>query len=440
MLRFFVQLLVVLGVCKGVGWFGQRFLGQTQVVMEMLAGVFLGPSLFGLLAPKLQAWLFPLNATYLVNGIPQTARHPSMFILYVAAQLGLVFYMFLVGLEFNTSILKDRAKGAIMVSAAGVVFPFLLGAGIALFTHVGFGLFAPKIDTGTACLYIGAAMCITAFPMLARIIVERGIAGTGMGTLALGAGAAGDVFAWGILAVVLAFANGAWTYAAYAIGGGLLFGFLMLKYAARLFARLGATVEREGKMSSSVFASAIILLFVGALITDAIGIYAVFGAFIVGVTMPRGLFVEELRRKLESVTVGVLLPFFFVYSGLSTKVGLIDSPRLWLVAIVVVLAASLGKGVACAVAARASGEGWRESWAIGVLMNARGLMELIIVNIGLQQGVITPRLYTILVIMAIVTTLLASPIFKWIHGKYLGHLVEEARLHPGYRVVASELG
>lgn len=391
--------------------------------MEMLAGVILGPSVFALFAPKLQASLFPLNATYVVDGVQKISHHPSMVILYTIAQLGLTLYMFLIGMEFNVKLIQTRAKGAISVSVAGVIAPFILGAALALWTHDGWGLFQPKINTATACLYFGAAMCITAFPMLARIIYERGIAGTAMGTLALGAGAIDDAFAWSLLAIVLAVAKGSWTYAIYGIGGGIAFGFVTLRFGSRLFAKLGTTVEREGGMSQTVFVTAMICLFLAAYFTDAIGIYAVFGAFIMGAAMPRGLFAEEMRRKLESVTVGVLLPFFFVYSGLSTKIGLIDSPALWMVTLLVVLAAILGKGVACALAARASGgEGWRESWAIGTLMNARGLMELIILNIGLQQGVITQRLYTMMVMMAIVTTLMASPIFQYIFKKYLSHL------------------
>ncbi len=435
MLRFLIQILVVLGLCKIVGWFGQKFLGQTQVVMEMLAGVVLGPSVFGLLAPKAQAWLFPLNATYVIDGVQKSLRHPSMFILYTIAQMGLVLYMFLVGLEFDVKLIQTRVKGAISVSVAGVAAPFILGAVLALFTKDGYGLFTPHVNMFTGCLYFGAAMCVTAFPMLARIIYERGIAGTPMGTLALGAGAVDDVFAWTLLAIVLAVVKGTWSYAIYAIGGGALFAFLMLKYAKDIFAKLSETVERDGKMSQTLFVSTMILLFAGAYITDAIGIYAVFGAFIMGASMPRGKFAEELRGKLESVTVGVLLPFFFVYSGLSTKLGLIDSTALLIITLFVVIAAVVGKAVACAVAAKASGENWKEAWAIGTLMNARGLMELIIINIGMQQGVITQRLYTIMVIMAIVTTLMASPIFQWIYKKYLGYLVPDSVMLEAHAMI-----
>lgn len=415
MLRFMLQVLVVIGTCKVIGWLGQRYLGQTQVVMEMVSGVILGPSLFGLLAPQMQAELFPKTITVLVNGQPSTVKHPSMMILYVVAQLGLVLYMFLVGLEFNVALLGKKAGSAIMVSLAGIAAPFVLGGVVAVTLLVGPDYFSKEVTPLMAALYTGAAMCITAFPMLARILYERGIAGTRMGTLALGAGASDDVTAWALLAVVLACFQGSPTYAVLAIGGGIVFAVLVLTLGKRLFARLGREVEREGKMSSAVFSWTILFLIAGAYITDAIGVYAVFGAFLVGAAMPRGQFVVILRERIEELTVSLLLPFFFVYSGLNTKLSLVNTPYLWMIALVVLAAAILGKGVACAVAARASGESWRDAWTIGTLMNARGLMELIILNIGLQKGLITPTLFTVFVLMAIVTTLMASPLFKLIY-------------------------
>lgn len=413
MLRFLVQLLVVLGACRAMGWLGQRFLGQTQVVMEMVTGVCLGPSLLGAFFPNIQVWLFPSEVLTKLNGVP--VKHPSIGVLYVVAQLGLVLYMFLVGTEFDTALLSKRVKGAIGVSLAGILLPFALGAALAYSLNGRVPLFAPSVSSGEAALYLGASMCITAFPMLARIIFERGIAGTTLGTLALGAGATDDAAAWSLLAVVLASYKHDSRYALFAIAGGALFAFLTLKWGRSIFARLALSVERTGEMSQAIFGVTLLTLFAGAWITDALGIYAVFGAFLIGAAMPRGRFVEHLRAKIEPLTVGVLLPFFFVYSGLSTRLGLLNSGAMWAIAGLVCAAAVLGKFGGCTLAARMSGESWRESSAIGVLMNARGLMELIILNIGLQQGVITQTLYTIMVLMAILTTLMASPIFVWLY-------------------------
>ena len=296
--------------------------------------------------------------------------------------------------------------------------PFVLGAtlAVALLRAGRTDLFDSKVGLGEAALYMGASMCITAFPMLARILYERGIAKTEMGVLALGAGAADDATAWALLAVVLASYKHDPTYALFAIVGGALFAILTQTVGKSLFRRLAEGVERTGKMSDPTFAVTMLTLFAGAWVTDALGIYAVFGAFLIGAAMPRGAFVDALRQKLESVTVGVFLPFFFVYSGLNTKLGLLDSPALWGICLLVCLAAVVGKFGGCTLAARFSGERWREATAIGVLMNARGLMELIILNIGLQQGVITPTLFTMMTLMAIVTTLMASPIFVWLYG------------------------
>jgi Kef-type K+ transport system membrane component KefB len=264
-------------------------------------------------------------------------------------------------------------------------------------------------------LFLGASMSITAFPMLARIIYERGLTGTSLGTLALAAGSMDDAAAWCILAIVLASFKSDASIAAFAVGGGVLYAAFMLLVVKRLLRRLGPRVEREGAISGPVLASVLTLLMLCAWVTDAIGIYAVFGAFILGTAMPRGLFAREIQRHLEPLTTNFLLPLFFVYSGLNTRIGLVDTLRLWGVAIVILLVACLGKGVACWLAARLNGEENREALAIGTLMNARGLMELILLNIGLERGVITPTLFTIMVIMAIVTTLAATPVFNLVY-------------------------
>jgi len=272
--------------------------------------------------------------------------------------------------------------------------------------------FAPSVARWEAMLFMGAAMSITAFPMLARIIYERGLTGTSLGTLALAAGSMDDAAAWCIFAVVLASFNSNPLIAVSAIGGGALYAAIVLTIGKRLVARLGHKVERDSVMSGQIFTFVLMVVMLCAWVTDAIGIYAVFGAFILGTVMPRGLFAQEIQRRLEPLTTNFLLPLFFVYSGLNTRLGLVDSIMLWSVALLILFAACFGKGVACWLAARLNGEDNREALAIGTLMNARGLMELIILNIGLGRGVITPTLFTIMVMMAIVTTLMASPVFE----------------------------
>lgn len=408
----FLQLGIILATCRVVGWLGRKFLGQTQVVGEMIAGVCLGPSLFGLVAPEISKSVFPLAT--------ESGRHPSIQILYAMSQVGLSLYMFLVGAEFDLNLLKARAKGAALVSISGIIAPFVCGVAVAWMIHDDQVFFPKNIDFMGSAIYMGAAMCITAFPMLARIIREKGIAGTSMGTLALGAGAFDDMFAWSLLAVVLAMTKGDANLAYIAFGGALAYVvvvFGMIK--PFLFVPLAKRVDAEGKLSPDVFAIVLVTVMLGSWFTDAIGIYAVFGAFLCGAALPKGKIVDELIKGIEPLTVSLLLPLFFVFSGLNTRIDLLNTPHMWGVAALATFAAILGKGGACFLAARMSGEPMRESLAIGTLMNARGLMELIILNIGLQAGVITPELFTVMVIMAIVTTLMASPIFEWVYGKYV---------------------
>lgn len=427
MLRFMLQVLVVLAACKALGWFGQRFLGQAQVTMEMVTGVLLGPSLFGLLLPETQHYLFPNQI--LVHGA--SVKAPSMSILYVVAQIGLVLYMFLIGIEFDVRLMSGRAKGAFWVSVAGIACPFVLGAILTVTLMSGrTDFFTHGISPMNQALYMGAAMSITAFPMLARIIYEAGIAGTSLGTLSLAAGASNDAFAWCLLAVVLATNKGNPTIAIYAIGGGIAFGFVMFTLGRKLLEGIGTIVEREGGLSQNMLVTILLLLFAGAWYTDAIGIYAVFGAFIMGAAMPKGRCGELVREHLEKITVGLFLPFFFVYSGLNTQIASIHGATAWVIALAIMAAAMIGKFGGCYLAARATGEPNREALAIGTLMNSRGLMELIILNIGLQQKVITVQLFTTMILMAITTTLMAAPIFRKIYG----HRIEALRADPALAV------
>lgn len=398
---FFLQMAIIIAACRIVGWLAKRYLGQPQVVGEMIAGVILGPSLFGLLAPDLQAALFPRE---------------SRSILFVGAQLGVGLYMFLVGLGFRRDHFRANAKSAAAVSLAGMAAPFLVAVAIAPWL-VAEGLFGQGIQTWQAMLFMGAAISITAFPMLARIIHERGLSGTRLGSLSLAAGAIDDAGAWCVLAIVLASFGAGPMVAVTAIAGGGAFALFMLTLGPKMLAPLGRIVEREGRLSPTVLGVVLILFMLSAWAMDAVGIHAVFGGFILGVAMPRGLLGEEIRRQLEPFAVLVLLPMFFTFSGLNTQLTMVNSLGLLAVTIVILVGSILAKGGACWAAARLTGQDNATAMGIGALMNARGLMELIIINIGLQKGVIGPALFSILVLMAIITTLMASPLFEWVYGK-----------------------
>lgn len=413
---FLLQIAVILAVCQVVGLLA-RHAGQPQVVAEMIAGVLLGPSLLGLLWPEVSARLFPAE---------------SMKILFPVSQLGLSAYMFVVGMEFRLDIVRSRLHSAVAVSAAGMIAPFVLGAGLAWLFHRHTALFPDRTSLSEAMIFLGASMCITAFPMLARIIHFKQLAGTLMGTVALGAGAIDDAAAWCLLAIVLASFDGDFTHAAVNIVGGMAYVAVTLGILKPLLARWSAGIERRGTLSDREFVRCLILLALGAWFTDRIGLHAVFGAFVMGVAMPRGLVVHALIERIQPMTVALLLPLFFTYSGLNTRIDLLDSTYLWMMTGLVLLAAVGGKGIACWLAARATGVPHREALGIGTLMNARGLMELIIINIGLQRGIISEALFATLVIMAVITTLMASPIFEWLVGRHRPMPIHGRPDHAGF--------
>jgi len=400
--HFFMQLAVILLTCRIVGWAGKKLFNQPQVVGEMIAGVVLGPSLLGLLFPGAQLALFPKE---------------TRNVLYAGAQLGVGLYMFMVGLTLRLDHVRAKAKSAGMVSGAGIVVPFVMAALITPWLLGVPGLFAPGISRANATLFMGACIALTAFPMLARIINERGLANSSLGTLSLTAGAFDDAASWCVLAIVLATFGGGPGVALLAIGGAVLYVTFMLVWGRRLLAPLGRAVEAKGEMSMTVLAVTLILFCLSAFLMDAIGIHAIFGGFLMGACMPRGLFVEELQRKVEPLAVVLLLPMFFTYSGLNTRMDMVNSLPLLLVALVVLVVSVLAKFGACWAAARLSGEDNRTALGIGALMNSRGLMELIIINIGLQKGIIGPALFSMLVLMAIVTTMMAGPLFELVYGR-----------------------
>jgi Kef-type K+ transport system membrane component KefB len=409
---FFLQAAIILGVCRLCAVAFVR-LGQPPVVAEMIAGVLLGPSLLGLLAPEVSAYLFPAV---------------SKPILFAVAQLGLVLYMFTVGLEFNAQHVRQKRKAAVAVSFAGIAMPFVLGAGLAYLIVDWPGLFSKRTNSAQAMLFLGAAMAITAFPMLARILAERGIAGSPLGTLALAAGATDDAIAWCVLALVLASFESDASLAVWAIGGTLAFAWVVLAVLRPWLAKLDLR-SPDALRSPEGLSVTMAGLMLCAWFTDFIQIYAVFGAFILGCAMPRraqagqSSAADYLIGLVRPLSAAVLLPFFFTYSGLNTQLGLVNTPALWALTLGVVVIATLGKGVACYVAARATGQNHHDAASVGALMNARGLMELIILNIGLQRGLIEPTLFTIMVLMAIFTTLTATPIFDYIQRRVRHSLV-----------------
>ena len=400
--HFFLQLALILLTCRIVGWAGRRFLAQPQVVGEMIAGVFLGPSLLGLFLPELQAAVFPKEMKN---------------VLYAGSQLGVGLYMFLVGTTLRLDHFQTKARSAMGVSMAGIAAPFLIAWLITPLLLGVPGLFAQGISTANATLFMGACIALTAFPMLARIINERGLADTSLGTLTLTAGAFDDAASWCVLALVLAAFGAGPGVAVLAIGGGLLYAAFIMLFGRRLLAPLGRIVEREGEMSMTVLGVTMALFCLSAFVMDAVGIHAIFGGFILGAVMPRGRFAAELKKKVEPLAVVLLLPMFFTYSGLNTRLDMINSAELLLIAAGVLLASVLAKFGACYLAARLAGEDSRTALGIGALMNSRGLMELIIINIGLQKGIIGPALFSMLVLMAIVTTMMASPLFEIVYGR-----------------------
>jgi Kef-type K+ transport system membrane component KefB len=402
----FLQLAIILLACRIFGSLVHRWLRQPRVIGEMIAGVVLGPSLLGAMAPELHQFLFPADSRPLLHAV---------------AQLGIAIYMFLVGLDFRSDDFKSNAPAAVAVSLSGILVPFLVAALAMPWLLAVPGLFSPGVSRSSATLFLGAAIAITAFPVLARIIHDRGLAGSVIATQALSAAAIGDAVAWCVVAVVLASLGAGAGVAWLAIVGGILFAGVLLLLGPKLFARLGRFAEREhdaGRpLGPTVLAVSLVLCMLSAWISESIGLHAVFGAFLIGAAMPRGVYAQRVRQLLEPFTLVFLLPVFFTYSGLNTQLSMVNTPQLLLITLLILAASIFAKFVACWLAALAAGQGNRSALALGALMNARGLTELIIVNIGLSAGIIGPSLFSMLVLMAIVTTLMASPLFEWVYGR-----------------------
>ena len=390
-----LQLLVIIVAARGIGHVFKRF-GQPAVVGEMAAGIFLGPSLFGLLAPEAFAFVFPEG---------------SLGTLKLLSQIGVCFFMFTVGMEVDLRHVRGKAEAAVAVSHASILFPYLLGVILAyyLFTD----LAAPGAAFMPFALFMGISMSITAFPVLARILQERRLSKTSLGRTALTCAAVGDVTAWTILAFVVAIAE-----ATSLRGATASFGLVIVFVAAMIFGArrvlprwTGADRLGSGEPAAGVLAMVACVVVGAALATEMIGIHALFGAFLAGVIMPEAHdFRHKIAVRIENFSSVLLLPLFFAFTGLRTPIGLLGDLEGWLLCLLIVVVATLGKLGGSAVAARVTGMSWSEALQLGALMNTRGLMELIALNIGYDLGLLSPRIFAMLVVMALVTTALTGPL------------------------------
>jgi len=393
------QIITIIVVARFFGWVFRK-IGQPSVIGEIIAGIVLGPSLLGLYFPEFSIALFPVE---------------SLGNLQFLSQIGLILFMFVIGMELDLKVLQNRAKEAIVISHASIVIPFALGIGLAYFVYY---KFAPEgIAFLPFALFMGIAMSITAFPVLARIVQERGIHKTKLGAIVITCAAADDITAWCLLAAVIAIVKaGTFVSSLYVILLAIFYVIIMLFVVKPFLKKIGELYGTKDKLNKPVVAIFFLTLIISSYCTEIIGIHALFGAFMTGVIMPdinkfRNVFIE----KVEDVSVILLLPLFFVYTGLRTEIGLINDPYLWKVTGFIILVAVVGKFFGSALAAKFVGQTWRDSFTIGALMNTRGLMELVVLNIGLDLKVLTPEVFTMMVIMALVTTFMTGPALNLIN-------------------------
>ena len=393
-----LQILTIILIARLFGWLMNK-IGQPTVIGEIVAGIFLGPSLLGLFFPQFSNFLFPVD---------------SLDNLQFLSQIGLILFMFIIGMEIDVGILKKSAHDAIVVSHASIIFPYFLGVVLAYFLYQNF---APDTISFTAfALFIGIAMSITAFPVLARIIQERDLTKDHLGTLAITCAAVDDVTAWSLLAVVIAIVKaGDITSALITIILSILYVMFMLFVVKRLLNKIAQTHFTRETVNKPILAILFGILLLSSYMTEVIGIHALFGAFMAGVIIPANQsFRRVLAEKIEDFSLVFLLPLFFVFTGLRTQIGLLNNPDLWIVCLIIIAVAIAGKFLGSAIAARFVGQSWRDSLVLGALMNTRGLMELVVLNIGYDLGVLTPEVFTMLVLMALITTFMTGPSITFI--------------------------
>ena len=400
-----LQVIVIISAARGIGQLFRK-MGQPAVIGEMIAGILLGPSCLGMLSPGAQAFVFPAA---------------SLDTLQLLSQIGIILFMFVVGIELDVQHLRQRAQAAVLVSHASIVVPFFLGVACSLFLY---HTLAPAPITFRAfALFMGIAMSITAFPVLARILEERGLSTSSLGSTAIACAAVDDVTAWCLLAVVVAIvqADGL-SGALLTIGLTLLFiGFMLFLLRPQVCRLLGPEVWSETR-SKGLTAGVLTLVFAAALCTEVIGIHALFGAFLTGVSMPSHTRLRIfLRERLETLSAVLLLPLFFAFTGLRTQIGLLNDWQSWAMCAGIIAVAISGKWGGSVLAARWTGLSWPDALAIGVLMNTRGLMELVVLNIGYDLGILSPHIFAMMVLMALATTFMTGPLLALLEwGKRRG--------------------
>jgi len=395
-----IQVAVILATARLVGWLSRK-IHQPQVMGEMVAGILLGPSLLGWVSPPVSTALFPTESLGFLNSL---------------SQIGLLFFMFLVGLELDPQYLRGRRHTAVLTSHVSIILPFLLGTLTALYLYP--RLSDDRVKFTHFALFLGTAMSVTAFPVLARILTERKLLGSQVGSVAIACAAVDDVSAWCILAgvVLLVRAPDTMTALWLTLFGSAAYVIAMLSIIRRAVSRLDLIYRERGRITQDTLALILLLVFASAWVTEHLGIHALFGAFLVGAIMPKGHdFVRALSGKLQDITVVLLLPLFFAFTGLRTSIGLVSGADMWSYFALIIAVAIGGKFGGATISARLTGMSWREAGAIGILMNTRGLMELVILNIGLEIGVISPAVFAMMVLMALVTTFMTMPLLDLIY-------------------------
>jgi len=425
-----LQVIVIIVAARLVGALFLR-MGQPAVIGEMMAGIILGPSLLGALFPTAQSFLFPPS---------------SMELLKTLSQLGVILFMFVVGLDLNVQHLRLKAHTAVLVSHASIMIPALLGVALSLFIYP--LVASPRVSFTAFALFIAVAMSITAFPVLARIIEERGLTKTHLGTTTIACAAVDDVTAWCILATVVAIAK------ADRLSSSLMTIFLTLLFIGVMLFLIKPRTEhwlgekfRRGIPNNGTVALVLVIVFTSALFTEVIGIHALFGAFLAGVIMPSHYGLRNfLRERFETFSSGLLLPLFFAFTGLRTQIGLLDDWQSWLMCGAVIGVAIAGKLGGSMIAARSTGMNWQESFSLGALMNTRGLIELIVLNLGYELGILPPKIFAVMVLMALTTTFMTGPLLSvsefWNRTRSLstkGQESADTRLQPATAVTVQEV-